>query len=254
MDPVRTGVIGVAMISLAAPALGQSLPNDVQGSWDVSPEECRATGTSMTQIDITADTIDTFGGDAIVREVERSGPVTFVAADFLQLEGAPVIGERERTYYRLTQRDGPDRLSVIWKDVQNVDLVRCGDATASSANASADGGSGDAPDETEAPLPIPTGLWVIAGDSCESPANASWRTYDGSGLFGSQSRSCEIVDVSRDSSNRYVIEQTCIATYDGSESTYRDTVEIQAPKRFGLIEDGETEMQDFNWCGPRLRP
>ena len=69
MDPVRTGVIGVAMISLAAPAFGQSLPNDVQGSWDASPGECRATGTSMMQIDITADTIDTFGGDAIVREV-----------------------------------------------------------------------------------------------------------------------------------------------------------------------------------------
>lgn len=54
--------------------------------------------------------------------------------------------------------------------------------------------------------------------------------------------------------DRYVIEQNCIATYDGSEATYRDTVQVQTPRRFALVEDGETTPQDFTWCGPRLRP
>ena len=239
-----------AALCLAAPAVGQSLPPGVRGHWDVSSEACKAPGTSMTQIDIAADSIDTYGGDAIVREVDRSGPVTFVAADFLQREGIAEPGTRERTYFRLTQRDGPDRLNLIWKDVQTVDLVRCAPDPGGSANAPH---PEDPLGEYAGALPIPTGFWVAAGDDCDDPANASWRVYDGVGLFGAQSRSCRIVDVAPDGT-RYVIEQTCTATYDGSEQTYRDTVEVQAPRRFGLIEDGDSTMQDFNWCSPRLRP
>ena len=238
----------VAVIGLTTPALGQSLPNDVLGSWDVSAEECRTSGTSMTQIDIMPRTIDTYGGDAIVKDVERSGPVTFVAADYLQVEGAMETGEREPNYFRLTQREGPDRLNFRWKNVQTVDLVRCDTDTATS-----DRSTGAPSTPEDGVLPLPTGLWVIAGDDCQNPANASWRTYDGLGIYGASSRNCEIDAVSKDGS-RYIIDQTCIATYDGSETTHRDTVSKQAPKRFGLMEAGETTMQDFNWCGPRLRP
>ncbi|MCQ0972201.1 hypothetical protein MLD63_17415 [Paracoccus sp. TK19116] len=71
--------IGVFAI-LGVPAVGQSLPGDVQGSWDISTEECRTGGTSVTQIDITSDTLATFGGNAIVREIDRAGAVIFVAA------------------------------------------------------------------------------------------------------------------------------------------------------------------------------
>ncbi len=111
----------------------------------------------------------------------------------------------------------------------------------------------DTPVDDQGPLPIPTGLWVVAGDNCDNPANASWRIYDGRGLHGAQSQSCEIVDVSQDG-RRYVIDQTCIATYDGSKAMYRDTVEILAPKRFGLTKDGESVMQDYNWCSSELQP
>lgn len=241
----------VAVFGLAAPALGQPLPTDVLGSWDVSAEECRASGTSMTQIVIAPGKIDTYGGDAIVRDVERSGPVTFVAADYLQIEGAVAMGERERNYFRLTQRDRPNRLNFRWKDVQTVDLVRCHDASTNPEPSERVVGEPSAHDDRV--LPLPTGLWVIAGESCQNPANASWRTYDGRGIYGASSRSCEIDSVSAEG-RRYVIEQTCIATYDGSETTHRDIVSKQAPKRFGLMEDGEANMQDFNWCGPRLRP
>lgn len=239
-------LVVVAVFTLATPALGQSLPTNVLGSWDVSVEECRRSGTSMTQIDITPRKINTYGGDATVVEVERSGPVTFVAADYLQLEGAAEVGERERTYFQLTQGSGPDRLNFRWKDIQTVDLVRCShDATERPTDESSA--------QDDSVLPLPTGLWVIAGDDCQNPANASWRVYDGRGIYGAASRSCEIDAVSTEG-NRHIVEQICIATYDGSETTHQDIVIKQAPRRFGLLEDGETNMQDFNWCGPRLRP
>lgn len=178
------------MIGFTLPALGQTLPTETRGSWDVSFEECRASETSMTQIDISANAISTFGGKAIVREIDRSGPVTFVAADFLQLEGAAEVGERERAYYRLTQRNGPDRLNFSWKDVHTVDLVRCDHDVSAREGETASSRLENSTIEPRGLLPIPTGLWVVAGEDCESPANASWRVYDGRGLYGAQSESC----------------------------------------------------------------
>ncbi|WP_156874958.1 hypothetical protein [Sulfitobacter alexandrii] len=229
----------------AAPVAAQFLPAEVQGSWDVSENECARTGTSITQIDISADRIDTFAGDAIVREVDRTGPVTFVAADFLQLEGAAEIGDRERTYYRLTQRAGPDRLTFKTQEGEPVDLVRC--ATERGA------AQGDSAVHGQGPLPVPTGLWVQAGETCANPANASWRVYDGRGLFGAKSNGCDAVEIHAEG-RTHVIDQTCTASYDQSRSTYRDIVEVKAPKRLGLIEQGESVMRDFNWCGPRTAP
>ncbi len=167
--------------------------------------------------------------------------MTFAAADFLQTEGVPEVGQRERVYFRLTQRDGPDRLNLIWKNVQTVDLVRCVSDLASVSDVPPEPHPEDVLGEFAGPLPIPTGLWVVAGGDCEAPANSFWRVYDGVGLFGSQSQACEIHDVAQEGP-RYLIEQNCVATYDGSKTTVRDIVEIQASRRFGLIEDGEATM------------
>lgn len=117
----------IPVLATAHPAVARSLPGGVVGSWDVSESSCASPGTSATQIDISGNKIDTFGGDAVVRDVETTGPVTFVAADFVQLEGVPEIGNPERTHFRFTQRQGPNKLNMIWKDVQTVDLVRCDD-------------------------------------------------------------------------------------------------------------------------------
>jgi hypothetical protein len=252
MHTLSKAVILVAWLCVAGPVLGQVLPPDLQGSWDVSANECRSPETSLTQIDIGADTIDTYGGDAAVREVSRSGSVSFVAADFLQREGAAESGERERVYFRLTQPDGRDRLNFVWKDVQTLDLVRC-DGDAASTDDAATVQPDAVTSDDNGVLPIPTGLWVVAGEDCDNPANASWRAYDGYGLVGAQSATCEITNVVQDG-RRYTVDQTCVATYDGSRSSVRSTVEIQAPRRFGLLEDGEALMQDFNWCSSKLAP
>lgn len=213
MNPRHIYLPTAAVFLLASPVVAQSLPSDVFGRWDISAAECRTPGTSFTQIDIGAESIDTYGGDAIIREIDLSGPVTFVAADFLQTEGAAEPGRRKRTYFRLTQRDGPDRLNLIWKDVQTVDLVRCD--TADPRDPSHEKDAGEPLDRSETIPPIEPGLWVIAGGDCKDPSNAAWRTFDGRGLDGSQSSRCEIDAVSNDD-DRYVIEQTCTATYEVS--------------------------------------
>ena len=254
VSKVKRTCFALASLLVAVPAYGQSLPSGLVGVWDVSLESCAAPGTSVTQIDIEPDQIETFGGNAIIREVEQTGDVTFAAGDFQQLEGAAEIAPRERTHFQFDQKDGPDRMTFIWKDIQTINLFRCG------TNLSV---SSDANSLPEVPLPanpgydvqlpIPLGLWVVAGDSCQSPANASWRVYDGAGLRGASSVRCEI-DATERQGDSIVFSQLCTASRDGDVQPTRDRITVIAPRRFTLVEGGENASQDFNWCGPQLHP
>ena len=244
LPTVAAGVLAVM------PAYAQSLPPELVGAWDVSAQACEATGTSVTRIDLASDRIETFGGNALVQEVERIGPVTFVAGDFQQLEGAAEIEPRTREYFRLAQRNGPDRLRFVWKDVQDVDLVKCSASTAGSMAADREA----ADPAFDGQLPIPLGLWVIAGTPCESPANAGWRVYDGAGLRGASSTRCEIDATQQQEDGSILFSQLCTASYDGVVRATRDLLTVTAPRRFTLVEEGEGAGQDFNWCGPRLQP
>lgn len=250
----KTVVPVVTALLLAAPAYGQSLPSSVVGVWDVSLATCAEEGTSVTQINIAPQRVDTFGGNAIIREVEQTGDVTFAAADFQQLEGAANVEPRERAYFRFDQSSEPDRMRFVWKNVQTVDLVRCEtDATEGAS----------APSRSESPatthpvfdgqLPIPLGLWVVAGTPCQSPANAFWRVYDGAGLRGASSTKCEI-DAAERQGDSIVFSQLCTASYNGEVAPTRDRITITAPRRFTIVEDSEETGRDFNWCGPQLHP
>lgn len=245
-------LMGATVLGTAAPALAQLLPSDLLGSWDVSAESCAAPGTSVSQVDISSDRIETFGGIAVLREVERIGAVTYAAGDFQQLEGAAEVERPTREHFRMTQTAGKDRMTFVWKDVQTVDLVRCGAETAATE------GSAAATPEPAAPsfdgqLPIPLGLWVVAGESCQGPANAGWRVYDGAGLRGASSVRCEI-DATERSGDGILFSQLCEASDDGTVRPTRDLITIIAPRRFTLVESSEGEGQDFNWCGPQLSP
>ena len=262
----RTILAIAASIGLASPALAQSLSPDLAGRWDVSNEACAASGTATTGIAIASDRIDTFGGNALVREVERQGAITFVAADFRQIEGVPELGPRTREYFRFAPI-GPDRMTMIWKDVQTVDLVRCGrqatavgngtmgvgDAAAPATSARASAEDGSTEPTYDGQLPIALGLWVVAGEDCRSPANAAWRVYDGAGLRGASSLRCEI-DTTQQHGDAIVFSQLCEARYDGQIRPTRDRITITASRRFTLVEGDEGAGQDFNWCGSRLQP
>lgn len=241
-------------LALAGPACAQSLPPDLPGVWDVSVEACAALGTSITRIDITSERIETFGGSAIVREVEQIGDVTFVAGDFQQLEGAAEIEPREPAYFRFDRRDGPDRMTFVWKDVQAIDLVRCNTSSGGDRDAAPiPGATPSTVPAYDGQLPIPLGLWVIAGVPCETPANVAWRVYDGAGLRGASSARCEI-DATERQGNGILFSQLCTRSYDGKVEPTRDHITVTAPRRFTLVESNEGMGQDFNWCGPQLHP
>ena len=254
MQAVAIMMLGAAASCVAGLAMAQSLPPGLVGAWDVSADACAASGTSVSRIDVAPRRIATFGGNALLREVERIGDATFAAGNFRQLEGAAEVGPRTREHFRFDQ-DGPDRMRFRWKDVQTVDLVRCPPAGDDAGVAASPGSDASASGKLryDGQLPIPLGFWVVAGESCQDPANAGWRVYDGAGLRGGASVRCEIDATERDGDG-IVFSQLCEARYGGEVRAVRDRIIVTAPRRFTLREDGEEGAQDFNWCGPRLRP
>ena len=74
-----------------------------------------------------------------------------------------------------------------------------------------------APDAAPDTIPLTPGVYVVEGTSCENPANAAWRVWDGEGLSGSTTRTCRAEVLSR-SGNTYRLRNSCENTYDGSRT------------------------------------
>ena len=53
------------------------------------------------------------------------------------------------------------------------------------------------------------GIYVARGSSCEAPANAALREYDGRGIGTAHSRSCKASVLAR-KGNRFTVSQSCI--------------------------------------------
>ena len=66
-------------------------------------------------------------------------------------------------------------------------------------------------------IPLTPGVYVIEGTSCENPANAAWRVWDGKGLSGSSTRACR-AEVLSHSGDTYRLRNSCENTYDGSRT------------------------------------
>lgn len=98
-------------------------------------------------------------------------------------------------------------------------------------------------------LPLPRGVYVLAGSACEDPANAAIRVFDGRGISGSATRDCCIRPI-RIEGVRHAIEQSCVNTYDGSRSTERQWVE---PRGDAFILTTQRGTATYRLCS-RLRP
>lgn len=66
-------------------------------------------------------------------------------------------------------------------------------------------------------IPLTPGVYVAEGTSCENPANAAWRVWDGKGLSGSSTRACR-AEVLSHSGDTYRLRNSCENTYDGSRT------------------------------------
>ena len=74
-------------------------------------------------------------------------------------------------------------------------------------------------------IPLTPGVYVVEGTSCENPANAAWRVWDGQGLSGSSTRACRAEVLSR-SGDTYRLRNSCQNTYDSSRTDETLTITI----------------------------
>lgn len=96
------------------------------------------------------------------------------------------------------------------------------------------------------PLPIPRGLYVLIGVSCDRPPNAAVWIYDGVGLSGSATRNCRFT-VADQAGPLYGGSNSCTNIYDGSRTSIALSVRVLGSDRFRLAEYGTVEG-DFRFC------
>ncbi len=94
-------------------------------------------------------------------------------------------------------------------------------------------------------LPLETGFYVLLDTDCENPPNASWRYWNGIGLSGSSTISCEMKLIRKNGTN-FNVSQSCTNTYDKSKSIVEFTVKVSNTNSFTLIENGRS--QTFKFC------
>ncbi|RLQ87854.1 hypothetical protein [Notoacmeibacter ruber] len=99
-----------------------TVPDSMIGTWDISRAACLG-DAEAGRMQVSQDRLDFWYGHADFAELVRTGPVLFIATDLFQ-EGTVEPGP-SREYYRIEQRDGPDRIAFNVKGKEPRILVRC---------------------------------------------------------------------------------------------------------------------------------
>ena len=94
--------------------------------------------------------------------------------------------------------------------------------------------TGDAPQGFAAiDVPLTPGVYVLEGTSCETPANAAWRIWDGDGLSGASTEDCEAEIISHEG-RTYRMRNSCVNTYDGSRTPETLTMTVPDQAHFSV--------------------
>ena len=91
------------------------------------------------------------------------------------------------------------------------------------------------------------GIYVARGSSCEAPANAAIRQYDGKGIATPHSRACKAV-VRTHKGNRYTVDQSCIdaGAGPGKRWTERQRVTVRDALSFEQTIGGS--VRSYRYC------
>ncbi len=97
------------------------------------------------------------------------------------------------------------------------------------------------------------GLYVATSSSCEAPANAAIRRYDGKGISSAHSHSCSAKIVSRKEST-YVVRQSCISAGTGPAPRFeeRQVVTVRDALNFSVKTQGPTTS--YRYCAAYQLP
>lgn len=103
-------------------------------------------------------------------------------------------------------------------------------ASVSAANVNA---NSETSPKTIGVLPLKSGVFVSNGQSCEDPANAGIKQYDGKGIHGSATHLC-IAKIVKHNGSQYTVDQSCIDTPagDGPRVTVRQDVTVHDALNF----------------------
>lgn len=96
-------------------------------------------------------------------------------------------------------------------------------------------------------VPLTPGVYVLQGTSCQNPANAAWRVWDGKGLSGSSTRACRAAILSLDDKT-YTLRNSCQSTYDGSRSDETLAMTVTDQVHFSI------NGQSFSSCSMAQAP
>ena len=112
--------------------------------------------------------------------------------------------------------------------MQARELVRLGLALIASGACAASQASVDTSPAPGGVYGLKPGIYVARGSSCEAPANAAIRQYDGRGIATPHSRACKAV-VRTHKGNRYTVDQSCIGagTGPGKRWTQRQQLTVR---------------------------
>lgn len=204
----------------ALPGAVRHLPRALLGAFATDPGGCRSDYGPL----VVKPTQFEFGwGRADFSSIVREGNTYRIEA-MLFGEGQPDGPERER-YIIAPQADGIGiKLKMGGEDFDYEPCtgetsgvsVQTGKAESSALDQGRRGAvtSASAPADKPSRVPLTPGVYVLEGTTCENPANAAWRVWDGRGLSGSNTQACRAQIMSR-SGDTFTLRNSCENTYDG---------------------------------------
>jgi hypothetical protein len=97
------------------------------------------------------------------------------------------------------------------------------------------------------------GTYVAESASCEAPAEADLRSYDGRGIAAAHSRACRARVLARKGS-RYSVEQSCIEAGTGHGRRHTERQKIMVNSALSFTQTVEGRSATYRYCPVYMLP
>ncbi len=91
------------------------------------------------------------------------------------------------------------------------------------------------------------GVYVARGSSCEAPANAAIRAYDGRGLATPHSRNCKATVLAR-KGMRFTVSQRCIDSGAGPGRSYKQRQQVAVHDALTFTQTIGAAATTYRYC------
>lgn len=102
-------------------------------------------------------------------------------------------------------------------------------------------------------LPLKRGIYVDASQTCQDPANAGIRQYDGKGLSTAHTHGC-VLQVQGKKGTTYTVAQRCIDAGAGPAPFVNERMEVTVVNAGKFVLKQRKTATAFNHCSPSELP